>query len=44
MLQKFEEYKVHNLDEKDHEIIRDDKLSTMMQQQEEDKVQKLMEK
>ena len=39
-----EEDKVQNLEKKEQMIMRSGKFATMMQQQEEDKAQKLMEK
>ena len=44
MLQRLEEDEVHNLEEKEHMIMRDGKLATIMQQQEEDEAQKYMDK
>ena len=44
VLQILEEVKVHNLEEKEQMIMRYGKLATMIQQQEEEKAQKLMKK
>ena len=43
-MQQLEEYEVHNMEEKEQMITRDGKLATIMQQQEEDKAPKYMEK
>ena len=43
-IQQLEEDEVHNMENKEHMIMRDGKLSTMMQHQEEDKAQKLTDK
>ena len=40
VLQKLEEDKVQNMEEKEHIFMRDGKLATIMQHQEEDEVQK----
>ena len=44
MLQRLEEEEVKNLENKEHLIMGNGEFDTMMQHQEEDKVQKLMEK
>ena len=43
-LQRLEEDEVQNLEEKEQIIMRDGKLTTIMQQQKEDKACKYMEK
>ena len=43
-LQRLEGDKFQNMEDKEHMIMRDGELTTMMQQQEEYKVHKLMEK
>ena len=43
-LQQFEEDEVYNLENKEHIIMRDGEFVTMMQQQEEEKSHKLMDK
>ena len=43
-MQWLEEDEVHNLEKKENMIMKDVKLATMMQQQEEDEAQKSMEK
>ena len=43
-LQRLEEDELQNLDKKEQMIMRDGDFATMIQQQEEDKAQKLMEK
>ena len=42
-LQQIEEDKVHNMEKKEHIIMRDGDFATMMQQQEEEEAQKLMD-
>ena len=44
MLQRLEEEKVHNLEEKEQMIMRDDELATITQQKEEDELKQSMEK
>ena len=43
-LQRLEEEKVNNMEEKEQMITRDSKLDTIMKHQEEEKAQKPMEK
>ena len=43
-LQWLEDNEVQNLEKKDHMIMEDGELATMMKHQEEDKAHKLMEK
>ena len=43
-LQQLEEDKLHNMDEKEHMIMRDGELATMIQQQEEEEAHKLIQK
>ena len=44
VLQRLEEDEVHNLEKKEHMIMRDGEFSTMIQQQEEDEALKSMQK